>query len=442
MSIGSISNRFQDFFSSELTSRHGVQLEVLSGLEDENLNKPIISSPSPFFEFLEGLYNDRQSDARLSFQAGRLLFYFHDKPQFRRQLDIFRKTPGAYGLFWQQAVDKFMPSLADNVFTDVIAKAKGWNVNRGLKKIHYFEDKLTHATTDKERAKWQAKLDDQHKRQSRREESFNDWASDSVKEAVAQKYNWSAEPLSPYFAPANSVSSAPSGGFDWLSSNMNMGYTPPKLSLPSFANNSNQSLFPSSSSSATSTPSPSSSISGEVKKGGSFDWGNLTSSLINVAGGITKSVIDSNTAQAIAGSRASGQGLPTPSRAGAAFSAFSQHLPSLVQSLPSTNNNIVDKAIQAASRGVQAVGTAFAPPMPQYSSQYTSPASQYTSSPVSIPAQVGKAGFDTKKMLMLGGGILGVGLLAFLLTRKNGRGLSGIETSNDTQEKFKVLPLS
>lgn len=82
----------------ELLHRHtGVPLEVLSGVDDV---RPSEDARRRLLDTLQRLEQDQNAPAELREQAGQLVFYFFDRPRFRRLVDVFKSPHNPMLRFW------------------------------------------------------------------------------------------------------------------------------------------------------------------------------------------------------------------------------------------------------------------------------------------------------------------------------------------------------
>lgn len=413
-----------------------LSVQVLSGIDEQ-----IDSSTPPFFRYLNDLSNDQQALPMIRTQAMRLVFYYYDRPQFLRLVDIYVQQPGAIGEFWYNVINQFSGidgSLGgiSETFHGAIAGLKAWNVGRGDKKIKEFENNLANAQKNNDQAeiaKWQRKLDDQNIRQHRRIENYQNTvakASDERREKLNNKYGFNDaffnRHQANYEATKNHLSELTSSLLS--KHNINPNSTVPKV-------NTGQENVKGGSASTSSS---------------NFDWSNFGSSLLDTAGSITSSILQNQAAdkmaEAVRQSANSGVNVGGGPFMPSLSSLANQSMPSVPAQLPNTGNPLIDSALSNAARIAQASVPFLAPPpatAPSYGPAYSAPVPNPP-----IPQQPGagvKAGFDTKKLLMIGGGVVALGALFFLMrSRRGGRGLAGIEESEpsaDYSKPLSVLPI-
>lgn len=132
-----------------LNRSNPIAVQILSGLPSDN-NNTINSEEPNFFRYLSALSQDAQALPKLRYQAGQLVFYYYDKPQFVRLLHNYTQETGATGDFWYNVVNRFMLSDGSlngwsEFWNGLVGGAKAWNVDRGAKKIKGLEQELARA---------------------------------------------------------------------------------------------------------------------------------------------------------------------------------------------------------------------------------------------------------------------------------------------------------
>lgn len=398
-----------------LNRSNPIAVQVLSGLPNPD-NNTINSNEPNFFRYLSALSQDAQALPKLRYQAGQLVFYYYDKPQFVRLLHNYTQETGATGDFWYNVVNRFMLSDGSlngwsEFWNGLVGGAKAWNVDRGAKKIKGLQQELATAQAAGDSAaaaKIQAKLDQQITRQHRREANFQNTIAKTSEEKRSQimgKYGFDNSFFTNHNRQYQALQSRIATNTNALNNPLNM------------LNNNNYS---------TMADKPSTS---ENNPAGSIDYSNLTSGLLNATGMITSAILQ-NKAQ----SKSLSPTLPNSS-----LSQFASTLANPA-TLPSTGNQVLDAALTNASRVAQAAVPLMAPPNPN-----THPVNPTTpTQPMPAMPSPTKAGFNTKKMMMIGGGVVALGALFYLLNKRKSKnaGLAGLDSENPLPTgKYKILPV-
>lgn len=403
-----------------LNRSNPIAVQVLSGLPNEDKNNNTINSEEPnFFRYLSALSQDAQALPKLRYQAGQLVFYYYDKPQFVRLLHNYTQETGATGDFWYNVVNRFMLSDGSlngwsEFWNGLVGGAKAWNVDRGAKKIKGLEQELARAQAAGDSAaaaKIQAKLDQQITRQHRREANFQNTIAKTSEEKRSQimgKYGFDNSFFTNHNNQYQALQSRKTTNTNLLNSPLNM------------LNNNNYS---------TMADKPVVSANAATS---SIDYSNLASGLLNATGMITSAILQ-NKAQ----SKSLSPTLPNSS-----LSQFANTLsnPSTNSLIPSTGNQVLDAALTNTSRVAQAAVPLMAPTKPT-----THPVNPTTpTQPMPAMPSPTKAGFNTKKMMMIGGGVVALGALFYLLNKRKSKnaGLAGLDSENPLPTgKYKILPV-